>query len=99
MNIDRNAMPLMKLHCPVCGHAARIRTSRPMSETTRDLFMECGNQQCRAVFQAMVEVTKIIGESLLNLDLQSEASPRLLHSRRPGRRKGAAVEQPAPAEP
>ena len=39
MNIDRNAMPLMKLHCPVCGHAARIRTSRPMSETTASTRM------------------------------------------------------------
>lgn len=67
-------LPQMSLHCPTCGEPARVRTSRPLSETTRELYLECTNPKCRTVFQGLVEATKIIGPSLLPAAEQSEAS-------------------------
>lgn len=70
-------LPQMSLHCPTCGQPARVRTSRPLSETVRELYLECTNPRCRTIFQSMVEATKIIAESLLSPAEQSAASQAL----------------------
>lgn len=68
----RHAM--MSMHCPACGTAARIRNSRPASETVRDLYMECTNADCRCIFQAIAEATKIFAPSMLPIEDQTAAS-------------------------
>lgn len=86
-------LPQMSLHCPTCGHPARVRTSRPLSDTTRELYLECTNLQCRTVFQGMVEATKIIAPSLLPQAEQSQASQAM----RRGLRARRAM--PPPVDP
>ena len=85
--------PRLLLHCPVCGNPARVRTSRPMSETTRDLYMECGNDKCRTIFKAIVEATEILAPSLLSADEQLSAGRNLRRSLRCRR------EVPIPVDP
>ena len=86
-------LPQMSLHCPTCNAPARVRTSRGISPTTRELYMECGNQECRAVFQAIVEATKIIAPSLLPPEEQTAAAAALHRGLR------ARREAPPPVDP
>lgn len=83
---------LMSMHCPACGTAARIRNSRPASDTVRDLYMECTNPECRCIFQAIAEATKIFAPSMLPESEQTVASRGL----RRGKNTGAS---PKPHDP
>ena len=58
---------LMSMHCPACGTAARIRNSRPASDTVRELYLECTNAACRCIFQAIAEATKVFAPWLSDL--------------------------------
>lgn len=72
----------MSMHCPVCGHVAHVRTSRPLSETVREQYLHCTNARCQTVFKGLVEVSTIVGPSLLPIDEQTPASRRLPRSQR-----------------
>jgi hypothetical protein len=72
----------MSMHCPVCGQMAHVRTSRPLSETVREQYLHCTNERCQTVFKGLVEVSTIVGPSLLPPDEQSPVSRRLPRSAR-----------------
>lgn len=61
----------MALPCPICNAKAYIRTSRPMSELTREQYYHCTNAKCEHVFVAMISIVRTVGGSLLPPDKQS----------------------------
>lgn len=61
----------MSMPCPVCGHTAHIRTSRPMSEITREQYYHCQNPRCQHIFVGMLSIVRTVGDSLLPKDQQS----------------------------
>lgn len=75
---------LMSMHCPACGSIARIRNSRPASDTVRDLYLECTNERCRCAFQALAEATKVLAPSMLPEAEQTPASRLLRRGRNAG---------------
>ncbi len=81
---------LMSMHCPACGTAARIRNSRPASDTVRELYLECTNPACRCIFQAIAEATKVFAPSMLPEAEQTAASR--------GLRRGKNAGSPSPAK-
>lgn len=83
MSNKAEQLPSLSLHCPTCGAPSRVRASRGLSNTTRELRMECGNIKCGAVFQAIVEATKIYAPSFLTPEEQMTPTiPLRLRSRR-----------------
>ena len=75
---------LMSMHCPACGTAARIRNSRPASDTVRELYLECTNPACRCIFQAIAEATKVFAPSMLPEAEQTAASRGLRRGKNAG---------------
>ena len=61
----------MSMPCPICGHTAHIRTSRPMSEVSREQYYHCQNTRCSHVFVAMISIVRTVGDSLLPKEKQS----------------------------
>ena len=49
--------------CPHCGHAARVRTSRQVSDTTREAHLQCQNVECGHTFAAQTFITHTISPS------------------------------------
>lgn len=54
-----------RMHCPVCGDSAHIRTSRKVSHKSREFYFQCTNEACSHVFVGILEVTHSVGDSLL----------------------------------
>lgn len=54
-----------RMHCPVCGETAHIRTSRRVSNKSREFYFQCVNEACSQVFAGILEVTHSVGDSLL----------------------------------
>lgn len=91
LNKHRAHTTIMSMHCPACGARARIRNSRPASDTIRDLYMECTNERCRCIFQAIAEATKIFAPSMLPEDEQTLSARTL--------RRGKNAPQPVAVDP
>lgn len=54
-----------RMGCPNCGSTAHIRTSRSLSNKSRELYFQCQNPDCETVFKGVLEVVSIVGESKL----------------------------------
>ncbi len=54
-----------RMHCPICGETAYIRTSRKVSNKSREFYFQCINEACSHVFVGILEVTHSVGDSLL----------------------------------
>lgn len=53
----------MKINCPHCSSVALIRTSRPVSRFTRELYCQCSNLNCAHTFVALTEVVRTLAPS------------------------------------
>ncbi|AXV85631.1 ogr/Delta-like zinc finger family protein [Ralstonia solanacearum] len=53
----------MRIHCPHCASVAHIRTSRPVSRFTRELYCQCSNLACGHTFVALTEVVRTLSPS------------------------------------
>ena len=53
----------MKINCPHCSSVALIRTSRPVSRFTRELYCQCSNLNCAHTFVALTEVVRMLAPS------------------------------------
>ncbi|MFT0735627.1 ogr/Delta-like zinc finger family protein [Ralstonia wenshanensis] len=53
----------MKINCPHCDSVALIRTSRPVSRFTRELYCQCSNLSCGHTFVALTEVVRTLAPS------------------------------------
>jgi len=70
------------MSCPHCRGPARIRSSRPVTLTYRQLNCACLDVQCGFTFGADIEITHMISPSARpNPDVQLRAVPR--RTRRP----------------
>nr|WP_081488833.1 ogr/Delta-like zinc finger family protein [Cupriavidus basilensis] len=53
----------MKINCPHCGAVAHIRTSRPVSRMTKEMYCQCTNVECGHTFVGLVEVVRTLSPS------------------------------------
>lgn len=53
----------MKLVCPHCDSRALIRSSRPLSRMTRELYCACTKIECGHTFMSLVEVVRTLSPS------------------------------------
>lgn len=54
----------MRLKCPHCGCKALIRTSKDLSEITRELQIQCLNIECSHTWVAVIEAVRTIAPSM-----------------------------------
>lgn len=47
-------------HCPLCQHAAHARTSRYITDTTKERYHQCQNVNCSATFITYESVQRYI---------------------------------------
>jgi hypothetical protein len=47
-------------HCPKCKHSAHARTSRYLSENTKERYHQCTNVDCGCTFVTMESVERLI---------------------------------------
>lgn len=50
----------MKLTCPHCRQPAHIRTSRPVTELTREAYVQCTNVYCGHTFYMVMSIVRTI---------------------------------------
>ncbi|MHB1430075.1 MAG: Ogr/Delta-like zinc finger protein [Rhodocyclaceae bacterium] len=68
----------MRLKCPHCGGTAHIRTSRDLSEITRELSIQCLNVECSHSWVAIIEAVRTIAPSMTpNPAIHIPLSPRV----------------------
>lgn len=48
------------MHCPICSHVAHTRTSRYLSETTKERHHQCQNKECDCRFVTLESLARII---------------------------------------
>ncbi|UMO86162.1 DNA-binding transcriptional regulator [Pectobacterium sp. PL64] len=48
------------MHCPLCRHAAHARSSRYLSESTKERYHQCTNINCGHTFVTLESVTRSI---------------------------------------
>ena len=79
MSIEHEREPQMRLRCPACSGASRVRNSQDLSPSTRRLYMQCMNPRCRCIFESIAEITKVYAPSMLP---ESEQDPQMLTLRK-----------------
>jgi hypothetical protein len=55
----------MKMRCPHCETLATIRTSRQISNLTRESYYGCNNAACGHVFAAVTEINRTVSPSAI----------------------------------
>ncbi|ATZ13191.1 ogr/Delta-like zinc finger family protein [Erwinia amylovora] len=48
------------MRCPVCNNASHTRTSRYISEQTKEAYYQCQNIRCSCTFKTIESVAKIL---------------------------------------
>ena len=48
------------MHCPVCGNVAHTRSSRYLSESTKERYHQCQNINCSCTFATHESVARLI---------------------------------------
>lgn len=48
------------MHCPVCGNVAHTRSSRYLSESTKERYHQCQNINCSCTFATHESVARVI---------------------------------------
>lgn len=54
----------MRIPCPHCGTPGNIRTSRPISESSKEAYVQCPNIQCCHTWKVIVSAVATICPSL-----------------------------------
>lgn len=55
-------MVITMMHCPKCQHAAHARSSRYLSQTTKERYHQCQNINCSCTFKTFESLDTIIVE-------------------------------------
>ncbi|MEO3990237.1 ogr/Delta-like zinc finger family protein [Pseudocitrobacter cyperus] len=63
-------------HCPKCQHVAHARTSRYLSENTKERYHQCTNISCSCTFVTMEAVDRFISVPGAILQEASSAKPK-----------------------
>lgn len=68
------------MRCPACTHASHTRTSRYLSERTKEVYYQCQNMTCSCTFKTIESVDKILCQPLstdeLNAQRQATQTPQ-----------------------
>ncbi|WP_260524100.1 ogr/Delta-like zinc finger family protein [Serratia sp. PL7] len=48
------------MNCPLCGHTAHTRSSRYLSEETKERYHQCRNVDCSCTFATHETVARLI---------------------------------------
>ncbi|ENJ4528376.1 ogr/Delta-like zinc finger family protein [Yersinia enterocolitica] len=48
------------MRCPVCRHASHTRSSRYLSEQTKEVYYQCQNLDCSCTFKTVESLDRII---------------------------------------
>ncbi|MGQ8819011.1 ogr/Delta-like zinc finger family protein [Serratia sp. NA_13] len=48
------------MHCPLCGSVAHTRSSRYLSEATKERYHQCQNINCSCTFATHESVARVI---------------------------------------
>ncbi len=92
----------MRLACPHCGSETRIRTSRTVSTTYRQLYLLCLDLECGFTFAADLTITHGLSPSAKpNPACHLRMAParhRADNDSHPSRRRGPEVPPPAANE-
>lgn len=88
----------MRTVCPHCRAPARIRSSKPVSEISRELKLQCQNVECAHTWVAVVEAVRTIAPSMTpNPKVYIPLSPRSPAYAAPDSRQlGLALDCPPP---
>lgn len=104
MNMSIKEKTAYGIACPHCSGALRIRTSRAVAPTFRQLQMQCVDIECGATFGAEVSITHGIAPSMApNPDVQLRMAPPRRrndndnHEGADGSARGSAVPPPGAA--
>jgi hypothetical protein len=63
--------------CPCCNAASKVRTSKFMSHTVRELYYDCTDPECNHGFKCVLAFVETIRASLKGPVRQTEPSLRL----------------------
>lgn len=55
----------MLIKCPHCKSTSRIRTSRDLSDLTREVTCQCDNVHCGHTFVALIEAVRTLSPSAM----------------------------------
>lgn len=53
----------MKLNCPHCAQRLKIRTSRPVTRQTSELYYQCENVSCAFTCKALLSIVHTLAPS------------------------------------
>jgi hypothetical protein len=68
---------MMRMRCPHCLSRARIRTSRAISDKSREHALQCENVECAHTWVAVTEAVRTIAPSMIpNPKVYIPLSPR-----------------------
>lgn len=85
----------MRLICPHCKAKATIRTSRPMSDISRELSLQCSNLECAHTWVSLVSAVRTIAPSMTpDPHVYIPLSPRSPAAVPPGRQPELALDHP-----
>ncbi|WAT06448.1 ogr/Delta-like zinc finger family protein [Rouxiella badensis] len=69
------------LRCPLCRSASHTRTSRYISEQTKESYYQCQNIECSCSFKSVESVDKIISQPTPKLEDKPMAVPAAMVKR------------------
>lgn len=58
MNKSRGRLP--SINCPDCGGRAIVRDSQPITDTVRELRLNCANDDCGCSFVSQLSVIRLL---------------------------------------
>jgi len=62
-----NKPEVFMMHCPLCGKVAHTRSSRYLSESTKERYHQCQNIECSCTFATHESVARVISKPGMNL--------------------------------
>nr|WP_241673406.1 ogr/Delta-like zinc finger family protein [Ewingella americana] len=48
------------MRCPLCTHVSYIRTSRYITDKTKEAYYQCANLDCSCAFKTIESISKVI---------------------------------------
>ncbi|MCC3742073.1 ogr/Delta-like zinc finger family protein [Rouxiella badensis] len=69
------------LRCPLCRSASHTRTSRYISEQTKESYYQCQNIECSCSFKSVESVDKIISQPMPKQEDKPMAVPAAVMKR------------------
>ncbi len=83
---------LSSIRCPHCDTGARIRSSRQITRTYREIYLQCDNMECGHTFVADLTIVRTIAPSATpRADVNLQLAPRRARADNDNRPAAAAA--------